>query len=389
MQSGAVEAVSSDAAINILQRHGLTIVSIDEHEKRSLFSMEVAIFQGVKKKDLVILSRQLSILFDAQVSMVESFQALIKQTEKPALKKILVKVLDDVEGGMALSKAMAKYPKIFSKFYTSMIKSGEVSGKLQEIFSYLAEHTEREYYLNSKIKGAMMYPAFIMSAFLIVGFLMMAFVVPQLSVILEETGQDLPLTTRALIATSHFMRDWALLLLTVPLAMAAGLWRYIKTPKGTKNRDILLLKVPILGGILRKIYLARFTENLSVLIKGGLPIIQALQVTSDVVSSTPYKEVILKTIDGVKGGTNISDVLEKYPDLFPAFITQMMKTGEKTGKLAQVLESMSKFFQREVDAMTSNLTQLIEPILIVILGIGVGILVASILMPIYNIAGGF
>lgn len=389
MQSGAVEAASRDAAISILQRHDLIIVSLDSKQQESFFSREFVFLGGVKNKDIVIFSRQLAILFEAQVPIVESFRALIKQTEKPFFKKILSEILNDIEGGTALSKALSAHKKIFSDFYISMITSGEASGKLQSVFSYLADHTEQEYYLTSKIKSAMMYPIFIIIAFILAAISMMIFVVPQLSAVLEETNQELPFITKVLIGSSHFVKDWIFVLLLIPAAMGVFLWRYLKTTEGKGMKDRLILKIPIIGDLLRKVYLSRFSENLSTLIKGGLPIIQALQVTGDVVGNTVYKRIIDVAIGEIKGGGNISDILGRYPTAFPQFVIQMFATGEKTGKLAQVLENVSRFYQKEVENMTNNLTQLIEPILIVVLGIGVGILVASILMPIYNIASGF
>jgi type II secretory pathway component PulF len=388
LQSGTVEAASLENAVSILQRHGLIIVSLDPQRKKSLFDYEINIFNKVKNKDVVIFSRQLAILFEAQVPIVESFEALINQTEKASFRMILSDILNDIEGGMSLSKALSRYPNIFSHFYISMIKSGEASGKLQEVFSYLADHTERSYYLLSKIRGAMMYPAFIIGAFVVVGFLMMLFVVPQLTSVLEETGQDLPFTTKILIGASNIVKDWFWGIIILPIIAAIGLWRYQKTPRGKEAMDEILVRIPVIGNLLKKVYLSRFAENLSTLVKGGLPIIQALRVTGDVITNQVYSNIIIEAIEEIKGGGNISTTLSKYPKEFPRFVTQMVLTGEKTGKLAKVLENVSDFYQREVDNMTGNLTQLIEPVLIVILGIGVGGLVSSILVPIYNIAGG-
>lgn len=389
LQSGTVEAVSSDAAVSILQRHGLIVVSLESKQRESFFSREIAFFGGIKNKDIVIFSRQLAILFEAQVPIVESFRVLIKQTEKAFFRKVLLEILNDIEGGSSLSKAFSAHKKNFSDFYISMMASGEASGKLQNVFSYLADHSEREYYLTSKIKSAMMYPAFIIAAFILAAVSMMVFVVPQLSAVLEETNQELPLPTKILIGSSHFIGDWFFILLLIPVIIGVLLWRYFKTMEGKEMKDRLILKIPIIGGLLREVYLSRFSENLSTLIKGGLPIIQALQVTGDVVGNTVYRKIINTAIEEIKGGGNVSDVLSRYPAAFPQFVSQMSATGEKTGKLAQVLESVSRFYQKEVETITDNLTQLIEPILIVVLGIGVGILVVSILMPIYNIASGF
>lgn len=386
-QAGTVEAAGYDTAINVLQRHGLIITSLRSQEETSFFKRDIALFQNVKNKDLVIFSRQISTLFEAQVPVVEAFTALIKQTEKAVFRKVLDDILNNVESGMSLSKAFGRHPKVFSNFYINMIKSGEASGKLQVVFNFLAEHTEREYYLAAKIKGAMAYPAFIVAAFIIVAILMMIVVVPQLTAILEETGQELPWVTKLLIASSRFIRQWIVFLAPTFIVLVVALWRYVKTPEGGEIKDKILLKLPIIGELLKKVYLARFAENLSTLIKGGLPIIQSLQVTGDVVGNSVYKYIIKNTINEIKGGGNISDVLSNYPESFPRFVSQMVATGERTGKLAQILESVSKFYQREVQNMTDNLTQLIEPVLLVILGAGVGLLLVSILMPIYNIAG--
>lgn len=388
LQVGTVEASDREAAVIVLKRHGLIIVNLASSEELPSWARSFNLFSMVKARDLVIFSRQLATLFEAQVPLVEAFRTLIKQTSNRYFQGLIFNVMSDIEGGMSLSKALAKHPRVFSSFYVSMVHSGEVSGQLQDVFSYLADHTEKDYYLRSRIRGAMIYPAFVIGAFFIIGLVMLLVVVPQLTAILRETGQELPLITKILISFSDFVRVNFLLLLVFFIIILAGFIWYVRTPGGTMFWDRVKLRIPIVGGLLRKIYLTRFAENLSTLTAGGLPIIQSLTVTADVIDNTVYKEIIREAIEEVKSGGSISSVLSRY-DAIPPMFAQMVSTGEKTGKLSQILTKVSVFYQKEVDDMTNNLTRLIEPILILLLGGMVGLLVAAILLPLYNIAQGF
>ena len=387
IQTGKIEAVDETAAIKILQNNDLVVVNIKSARQAPFFSKKIKLFERVKKKETVVFSRQLSTLVGADVPLVQSLRVLGAQVKNQFFKESLLEIAADVDGGLLLSKALAKHPKIFSAFYINLIKSGEVTGRLQESLDYLAEHLEKEYYLASKVRGAMIYPVFVLGAFVLIGVLMMVMVVPQLTSILEESGQALPLPTRIIISLSGFIRESGWLLGLIFIGFVIGLWRYIKTSSGRRIWDIAKLKLPVLGRIFRETYLARFTENLSTLIKGGLPIIQALNVSGEVVGNTVFQKIIYQARDEVKAGNTISSVLEKQKQ-FPPLVSQMIKTGEKTGKLDSILQNLAVFYSREVDNIVNNLSQLIEPILIIGLGIMVAILVAAILMPIYNIAGG-
>lgn len=388
LQVGTVEASGRETAATVLRRHGLVIINLASSEELPPWARSFNLFSTVKARDLVIFSRQLATLFEAQVPLVEAFRTLIKQTPNRYFQGLIFNVMSDIEGGMSLSKALAKHPRVFSAFYVSMVRSGEVSGQLQDVFGYLADHTEKDYYLRSKIKGAMIYPAFVIGAFFIIGMVMLLVVVPQLTAILRETGQELPLVTKILINFSDFVRVNFLLLVVFFVIIITGFIWYVRTPNGAMFWDRMRLRIPIIGGLLRKIYLARFAENLSTLTAGGLPIIQSLTVTADVIGNTVYKEIISDAIEEVKSGGSISSVLSRY-DAIPPMFSQMVSTGEKTGKLSQILIKVSVFYQKEVDDMTNNLTRLIEPILILLLGGMVGLLVAAILLPLYNIAQGF
>jgi type IV pilus assembly protein PilC len=306
----------------------------------------------------------------------------------PYFKDILFEVETDVRGGESLSKALSKHEKAFSSFYINVIRSGEATGRLSEVLKYLADHAEREYVLHAKIKGAFTYPGFIFSAFLLVAVLMMVFVIPKLTIVLIESGQELPFFTRMLIGTSDLLRSWSWLIVIVIFVIGFGFVRFTKTDKGRKVWDKFKLRIPVLGKLSQKIYIARFSENFSTLLKGGLPILTALKISSQVIGNTVFSQLIEKAAEQIKGGGNISSVFEKSNEV-PSLVVQMLKVGEKSAKLDTILERLAIFYQGEIDRMVNNLTQLIEPFMILILGAGVAFLVASILMPIYNISSGF
>jgi len=388
IQKGAIEASSREEAINALHRHNLIVLELSQTSGGEIFSRQITLFKRVKPKEMVVFSRQLSTLFSAKISLLESLRALAKQTENKYFGQILFEVASEVEAGSLLSKAMAKYPKIFSAFFINMVHSGEVSGGLDRSLNYLADYLEKQYYLNSKIKGAMFYPGFILGAFVIIGVLMMILVVPQLTSFLAETGQELPLPTRLLIGASNLIRYWGWLILLFLIALVSGaVFLVNKSPVARYWFDNLKLKAPIFNKIFQVLYLARLTDNLSILIQGGLSILQALQITGDVVGNAVYKKIILEAKENVRIGNTISACFGKYKEM-PPMIIQMVATGEKTGTLDEILKKLSVFYTKEVDTMVGTLSQLIEPVLIVILGIGVAILVAAILIPIYNIASG-
>lgn len=385
IQEGTVEAVSREAAIDILQRHNLVIVNLATGAEIPFYVKPVKIFERISQKEIVIFSRGLSALFEAKVPLVEALRTMHDQANNPALKDVIFAIASDVEGGSALSRAMLKHSAVFSHLYVSMVKSGETSGKLEEILIYLAEHLEREYALSAKAKGAMMYPMFILSAFVLIGAAMFYWVIPQLETILRESGGDLPTITLIVLGISTFMRNWIWVFLIMLVGFGLLFWRYISSYDGRYRWDSFKIHVPIFGELWQKIYLARFASNLSTLITGGLPITQALTVTAEVVGNELYKRIILEAQEAVKTGEMISTVLKRYSAI-PPMVTQMVSIGEKTGKIDQVLKTVSGFYQREVNTALETLVQLIEPVLIVALGAAVGILVAAVLLPIYNIA---
>jgi type IV pilus assembly protein PilC len=384
MQSGVIEAASKEAAIILLQRHDLFVTSLVEIDKAPFYSKKVKMFQRISEKDVVLFSRQLSIMFKAKVPLVGALQSLSNQIVNPNFREIIMKIADEVGGGISFSQALTGYPKLFSEFYVNIIRSGEASGTLSTSLGYLADYLETQYNFSRKIIGAMTYPIFIMFVMLAVVFLMLFFVVPQLGQVLKETGQELPFVTKMVLDSSTFLTKYWWMALLMLSGIGFALYNYVKSSTGKKFFAKNLLKVPIMGKFLRTIYLTRFAENLSVLICSGLPIIRAIDISGSIVGNDVYKKAILKVRDEVKKGETIHLTLAKYPKLFPPLFVQMVSVGEKTGTLGDTLKHIVSFYQKEVDRAIDSLLNIIEPVLILFLGVVVGGLVASILLPMYQ-----
>ncbi len=386
VRTGVIETSSHEAALALLQRNNLVIIELGEYKKPLLAG---GIFGGrISQKEIVIFSRQLATLLEAQVPAVYALKTLIDETSKPLFKNIIAQIMDDVSGGLALSQAFSKHPLVFSPFYVNLIRSGEETGKLQEIFSYLADYLERSYYLTVKARNSMIYPAFVLLAFVGVMIVMLTVIIPRLVSIFEEAGATLPFYTQIIIYASRFLRQWGIALLVATAAGSVFVWRWSKSGTGRLFFHRMQLKIPIFGGIYQKLFMTRLADNLRTLIMGGIPIMRALSVTSTVVGNMVYEQALERAIEAVKGGSSISSAFEQVREI-PVLVTQMIKVGESSGRLDFMLGSVAKFYQREVDSALENLVALIEPLLIVFLGVGIGILVASVLVPLYNLVGTF
>ena len=388
LQTGIVEAGSKESAADILLRHGLGVMSIQEAKAAPLFERQLKLFSGVPKKDLVVFSRQLAVLVEAQVPLLESLHTLAEQASNPTLARTIVAIEADVDSGSSFSEALARHPKIFSQFYMNLVKSGEVSGKLQDVLSYLADHLEREYAIVSKVRGAMLYPAVILVAMIAVVIILVTVVIPSLQVVFEEAGVQLPFLTRMVIGSSNMLRNFWWLWLGV-LATSVYFFRsFTKAGKGKLWWDTQRLRAPVFGRLLKSFYIARFSENLETLITAGLPIATAIEISAEVVGNLVYRGILLSARDAVRRGEMINPEFSGHWAV-PPMVAQMISIGERTGRVDQLLGHISRFFRREVETAVDNLTSIIEPLLIVVLGAGVGLLVASILMPIYNLASTF
>ena len=383
---GEIDAQNRDIAITGLQHRGLIVVSIEEESKKSF--LKFAFFEKVPMKDVVILSRQISTLFGAQVSALKAFTMLASSTENKPLAKKLTEIGDDLQSGISISGALAKHPDVFSDFYVNMVKVGEETGKLNETFDHLANYLNRQYELTSKTRNALIYPIFVVCTFFVVMGLMFVVVIPKLSAIILDSGQDPPIYTKIVIALSNFFVSYGFLVLIFLILAGVWLWRLSKTEKGKIYLDKMRLSTPAVGNLYRKLYLSRIADNMDTMLTSGIPIVRAIDITSDVVGSRVYKEILKEVADGVKSGLAFSVAFEKHAEEVPGIMIQMIKVGEETGSLGQILKTLSDFYKKEVDDAIDTLVGLIEPVMIVVLGLGVGILLVSVLMPIYNLAGG-
>jgi type IV pilus assembly protein PilC len=318
------------------------------------------------------------------LSIVEALMALQEQTENLNFKKTIAEVVEDVRGGMALSKALDKHPKVFPKLYISVTASGEKSGKLDQVLESLAEQLQKDYDLISKVKSAVTYPIVIVCALLGVMIIMLVFVVPQLKSIFNEMGVPLPITTRMLLATSDFMVNFWYLVIALLVGIYFGIRYWARTPKGGFFWDNFKIKVPIFGKLVQKIYLARFARTMATLVAAGLPMLEIIETVKDVVGNKVFTQAFKQISQDVETGVTLSMALKKHR-IFPSMISQMVAVGERSGRVDDVLKNIADFYDKEVEATTANLASLIEPILILIIGAAVGLAVASVIMPIYSL----
>jgi type IV pilus assembly protein PilC len=384
-QEGQVSAVNRDLAIAALQRRGLIVTSLSSEEKKSFLQM--SFFDRVPLKDVVVFSRQISTLFESQVSALKAFSMLASNTENRLLQKTLQGVADDLQAGASISGALGKHPNVFSEFYVNMVRAGEESGKLNNTFSYLADYLDRQYELTSKTRNALIYPAFIIATFFIVMILMFTMVIPKLSVLIIESGQTIPIYTKIILAISDFLvGGGGVMLLIVFVLLGLYLGYYSRSESGKKSLDAMKLNTPIIGPLVQKLYLSRMADNIDTMLSSGISIVRSLEITSQVVGSPTYKEILEKAQQDVQSGSALSAALIAREEI-PGIMIQMIEVGEETGSLGSILKTLAAFYKREVDDAVDTLVGLIEPAMIILLAVGVGVLLASVLVPIYNIAG--
>lgn len=387
--SGTVEAINRDIAADILNERGLLIISIVRQSRVSSFeNLYNRFFRKIKNRDIVLFMHQLSVLISAEMPIVQALKILEKQTENKILKKIILEIADDVEGGGKLSAAFSRHPQVFNNFFIKMVSSGETSGRLEEIFIFLADQQEKNYLLGKKIKNALIYPAFIITTLFAVGAIMLIFVVPKLTLMFTEANVELPFTTKLLLWTSDvFASFWWLLILVV----GVGLYSfnmYRGTYSGRKIIDSIALRLPVAGNILRKYYLTQFSRSFYTLIVGGVEISSALKSSQGVVGNVLYKELLEKTVREVEDGNTITSVFS-MSSLVPTMYAQMINVGEKTGKLSSILEKVIKFYTGEIEDSVKNAMTLFEPTVMILIGIAVGFLISAIIMPMYNLSTAF
>lgn len=385
-RDGLIDAVNVDVAISSLQKRGLIVASVKPKEGKTAME-RIPFLNGVSNKDIVFVSRQMATLFEAQVSALRIFKLLAGQVENQTLRRAMNIVSDDLQEGSSISKALTKHPSIFSDFYVNMVKAGEESGRLEETFAFLADYLERQYELTSKAKHAMIYPIFVIATFIGVMVLMLALVIPKITPILVESGQELPIYTKVVIAISDFVVNYGLFSAVLLIVGGFFLVRYIRRT-GKVSFDEFKLEIPYVGTLYKKLYLSRISDNMNTMIVSGISMVRALETTALVVGNKVYESVLAESLQQVKAGKALSVALAAHPEI-PNIMTQMVKVGEETGELGNILKTLAKFYQKEVIAAVDTLVDLIQPVMIVFLGLGVGSLLAAVLLPIYNLAQSF
>ena len=382
-----VEAASRESLGQSLRQQGLLPTSIVE--KRKGISIDFTKFFGrVSLIEKLTFAKNLSVTLRAGLPLSKALAVIVKQMSNPYFTKVVADIAHQVESGKTLSDSMAEYPKIFSPIFVNMVKVGEQSGELETTLDYLSKQISRDYNLLRRTKGALMYPAVVMVALIGIGYLMFTFVLPKLTATFEEFDTDLPFLTDLIIKSVNLFARYSILtLLVIGIAITWFIfWR--KTLSGKLFTHRMTLLVPVIKMISKKMNLARFTIIFGGLLKSGMPIVQALEVTGKTMTNVYYQRAILDASEKVRIGVDLVAALEHYPNLFTPMVTQMIQVGEESGTMEKVLEEVSIFYEAEIDDTVHNLSSIIEPVLVIVIGTVVGFLAVGLILPIYNLGQG-
>ncbi|MDO8498457.1 MAG: type II secretion system F family protein [bacterium] len=380
---GDVVTVDEHHAAELLRRKSLIVISI-KAEKKSSGKIWDKYFNRVSFNEVVMMTRQLATMIGAGLVLSEALDILEEQQENPTFKKVLGEVSSSIKGGLDFASALEKHPDVFPNIYSKLVRAGQASGKLDTILINLSENLEKEREFKSRVKGAMVYPVVVMGMMGMVMLIMVFFVMPKLMALYKDSGIELPLPTRIVLAFTGFVGNfwWALAILAIVGTIA--LKRYQATNEGRLIFDRLLLKAPIVGRIVNLVILTNFTRTFALLVSSGLSILEAIKISAEVVGNRIYKDGLDIAYRGVERGLSFSSQLLILP-VFPHIVGQMMKTGEETGKIDEIIFKMADYFESESDHSLKNITTLIEPVVLVILGVGVAFLVISVILPIYQL----
>lgn len=373
-----------------LHAKGLIPISIVEKNPKSLFDPMLYLNNLLGKAslvDLIILTRNLSGMLKAGLSLSRALSVLEKQISKPGLKKILVALSAEVNEGGTLSTGLAKFPDVFSKLFISMTKAGEESGNLSGAISEVGMNLEKSHSLNSKIKGALIYPGVILTAMVVIGVLMFAFVVPTLAGTFKELGVTLPLSTKLIIAMGNFFSNNLILTFVILIISVVIIMRLLSAKFMAKYLDYIVLRIPVIGTLVKELNTARTARTLSALLLSGVSIVRAVEITEDVVQNIYYKEVLKEAAIALEKGAPFGKIFEKHPELYPVMMSEMIEVGEETGKLSDMLLQIALFYEEEIETKTKNLSTIIEPILMLFIGSAVGFFAISMISPLYSILG--
>lgn len=381
--TGSMEGENRISVVSRLREMDYFITSVSEKKKNILLSRQITIFQSIKIRDLTIFYRQFATMVNAGLTLVNSLDILTEQIENKALANNIKVVKSDVEAGSTLADAMAKFPRVFSELYISMVRAGEIGGVLDDILLKIADLMEKDYALRQKIKTAMSYPSFVAGAAVLMSIFMLTFILPQFVGIFAQFGGELPALTQFFVTLTYLFNKYWYIFFMVFAALVAAFLAYIKTPNGKLNFDKFKLNAPIFGEINRKGAIARFTRILGTLIKSGVPILEALSVSSNAIGNLVISSAVLGAKTKIKEGQSISGPLAAS-GVFPPMVTQMIMVGEESGELEEMLINVAKFYDQEVDRTVDNLTAIIEPLLMVFIGLTVGTMIIAMYLPIFN-----
>jgi type IV pilus assembly protein PilC len=385
MQVGFVDAGARDAALQILTGHGLFVLSVSEADTGHWYDGFLGFFKRVHRADLVIFARQLSTLLEAQLPLDGALKTLREQTTNETLREAIAQISNDIDSGLSFSQALDRQSSIFPAYYIEMVRAAEITGNMNEATAFLAEYTEREGNLASKATSAMIYPGVILGLFLVVGFILVAFVFPQITPIFEESNVAIPWYTMILLGAGTFLSKWWLAVIIVVGFVAVIVFDYLRSREGKALMDDVKVRFPVLKKVYIPLSMAKFGNAAALLIHGGIPIAQALEIIGKMMDNATYQEVIHTIADDVRQGQLLSVSIARYPEYFPPVVAQMAGIGETTGKTEEVFSRIAGIYTRETNQTLDNLVDLIQPILMIGMGLLVGFLFASILVPMYSL----
>jgi type IV pilus assembly protein PilC len=387
IETGIIEASSKEAAAVLLQKYNIFVTSLKEEVEKKNFFKNIKFETKVSRKELAIFSRQLAVMLESRVPVVQSLSSLAVQATKVHFKEKLSEISSLVEEGISLSEALSRFPETFDNFFINLIKSGEISGKLSSTLYYISDHLEREHDIISQVRQAMIYPIFTISILFIVINVIVIFLLPRVrELILDASSAPAPSTIFILHVYAFLGNYWWVFLAAFFLLVSFMVF-YFRTKNGKKTYDQLSLRMPLIGNILRKVFLTRFCGNVSTLMAAGISINNTLKITGNTVNNDVYKKIITEIEEKVSEGEKISSVLVRHQYYFPPFVIQMIKVGEETGKLEKTLTEVVDFYDKEIKRSIDLFLALLEPILIVVLGVVVGLLAISVFAPLYDALG--
>lgn len=388
-KTGVLEAENERELARTLRQEGCLLVKIEDKkgEVKKKISISLPFLNRISLAEKLMFTRNLKVMISAGISLPRAIRILAQQSKSPKFHKVLLGIEKEIVEGKSFSESIGNYPEIFPDFFYNMIKVGEEAGTLEEVLGILGQQIEKDYEVRSKIKGAMVYPAVILIAMVGIGILMMILVVPKLSQTFSELGVDLPLTTRVVIGLGNFVaKFWY----TIPVFVFVFLTlfrMFVKTKKGKSTMDGFFLRAPLINSLVKKINSARTARTLSSLISAGVPIVRALEVVAGTLSNVFYKEAVLEAAKEVEKGAKLAQALSSYQNIFPNLIIQMIEVGEETGETSGILKKLAEFYEDEVTNATKNLSSIIEPVLMIIIGAAVGFFAISMLQPMYKMLG--